>query len=103
MAITANDVVVRHHALDQCEVLVSGKRVAYVCYGDRAPFNWLPNRTIRLELNPDERERIATAARAQMAQLNADRAAQADRLAALEAGEPAPAAAPTKDARKRRK
>ena len=49
----------RHHALDQCEVLVSGKRVAYVCYGDEMPINYLPKKTIGLQLTIDEKIAIA--------------------------------------------
>lgn len=90
MSNTATQVVVRHHALDQCEVLVSGKRVAYVRYGTPAPLNWLPPQTIKLQLSVAEREAIAREARAQMEALNAERDGQAARLAALTAG-PAPA------------
>lgn len=40
-------VTVKHHALDQCEVLVAGRRVAYICYGEKAKLNWLSSKYMK--------------------------------------------------------
>ncbi|MEN1680342.1 MAG: hypothetical protein AAGJ46_12180 [Planctomycetota bacterium] len=86
LAIAAS-VEVRHHALDQCEVLIGEKRVGYMCYGKKRPMNWLPLKTIGLQLTVDERIAVLKVVREKVAELTEARDAKAEELRRLESGE----------------
>lgn len=89
------NVTVRHHAHDQCEILVSGKRVGYVCYGEQKPINWLRVKTIGFRLTEQEKIEIAREARGQMVALNEQRAEAAVELKRLQSGADAYLVAPS--------
>lgn len=82
MATTKNsDVTVKHHALNQCQIMVGGLRVGYVCYGENMPVNFLTRKTAGVNLTDKEKLRIATAVRELMKPLNAERDREAAELA----------------------
>jgi hypothetical protein len=78
-----DNIVVKHHALDQCQVFVSGRRVAYVLYGDDMPINFLPKEVCGLKLSDKEKKEIAEETRRQMAELTRARDADASELEEL--------------------
>lgn len=89
----AKNIVVRLHSRhdktpDQYEVLLEGRRVAYVCVGEQMPINFLPQQgeARPLELTSTEKIAIAEFVRAEMAKIGAKIDAEEDRLAKLIAG-----------------
>lgn len=87
----APNIVVQLHSRherspDQYEVLLEGRRVAYVCLGGaEMPINFLPQQGEKRPLRLTTAEKIAIAERVRvaMAEIAAAEAAEADRLAQL--------------------
>lgn len=67
----------------QCQVLVGKYRVAYICYGDSMPINWLTKSTSGLKLTDEEKLQVAKTVRADMAQRNEVKSTVGDELAAI--------------------
>lgn len=87
----ARNIVVRLHSRhdrspDQYEVLVEGRRVAYVGVGEKMPIIFLPGGSVKLTLTTEEKTEVAEFVRAEMAKFAAAAAAEEDRLAKLIAG-----------------
>ena len=78
------DCEVRYHALDQCQVLVNGRRVAYVLYGKDAKINHLPKKNTGLALTIEEKIAVAKFTREAMDKINAERDAKFRELAAYD-------------------
>lgn len=54
----------------QCQVMVGKHRVAYVCYGEGKPINWLPRPVSGITLTEPERVEVAKFVREDMAKRN---------------------------------
>jgi len=67
----------------QCEVMVGKYRVAYVCYGEGMPINFLKKACSGVELTDQEKIKVAEETRRQMAILNQQKNQTQDRLAAI--------------------
>lgn len=59
--------------------------VAYVCYGEGMPINWLPKPVSGLALTDQEKIEVAKYIRAEMANRNATKSAELDELTKLSA------------------
>lgn len=91
--ITANNVAVIPHALDQYQVMVDGVRVAYVCVGPDKPINFLPRGdSAKLWLTNAEKIAICKIVREKMATVTDAQDSEEAELARLIAGEPLPEA-----------
>lgn len=88
----ADRIVVRHHSShersdDQAEVLVSGKRVGYISYGEGHPFSLLPKDYLGFKPTAAELRTIIATARERVAALAAAAQQESDEVAQLLAGQ----------------
>jgi hypothetical protein len=71
---------------NQCHVLVGKRRVAYVCYGENAPINFLPKHIAGIGLTDQEKIKVATHVREEMAKRTKQRDEQQQTLKKLVSG-----------------
>lgn len=86
-------VTIQHHALDQCEVLVAGRRVGYYPFGEGRRLIFLSTRYLKDSKTPlsiEEKLAIIRAADEVMSKLNKERAARAEDILAQLPGETLP-------------
>lgn len=90
----ADRIVVRHisshdNVPSLAEVLVSGRRVGYISYGEGAPISFLPKSFLGFKMKAEEIRTITSVARAKVAELAAAEKNEATEIAKLLAGETA--------------
>ena len=78
-----------HHALDQAQIMVEGRRVGYICYGGaEMPINYLPKACVGVQLTTEERIEVAKYVRGVMPELTAKYKGDQQELETLISGKP---------------
>lgn len=76
-------ITIRDFGPNQCEVLVGDHRVAYVCYGERQPINFLAPVNAGINLTDEEKLQVAEHVRKEMATRTDKKSDVSEKLASI--------------------
>lgn len=76
MATPTLKVTLSHHALDQAQILVNGRRFGYLCLGEGKKINWLSASYLKMTLTTAEKIAIVKHVKAEAAKLTEIRDAE---------------------------